>query len=190
MSDEKTARSVRATPEVFDRLKKLAQDKGLDQGAALEALLNTWDIQEAKGLVPERAADVADFDAHIQGIQSAFLRSLDLAKSAEQRARVAYQVQIDAMTNANARLEKELKEALERAEKAEIELDTVKSKLKAAEQKAKSDELMNALYQKFVTEAKAKPEKPPKGKKTLSMKTESGTTKEADTETGTITETA
>ncbi|MBR0281756.1 MAG: hypothetical protein IJQ81_09210 [Oscillibacter sp.] len=115
MADEKKVlKSIRANPTAFDRLAAIAKEGGLDQGAALEALLNTWDVQAAKGMVPERAADVADFDAHVQGIQAAFLRSLELAQSAESRARVSYQAQLDAMSATIARLQAELEEERKR----------------------------------------------------------------------------
>lgn len=120
--EEKITRSVRANKEVFQRIQEISKEKGMDQGATMEALLNAWDIQAAKGLVPERAADVADFDASIQSVQKAFLRSLDLAANAEQRARVSYQAQLDALAGSVARLEKELAEAQEAAKSATNEL--------------------------------------------------------------------
>lgn len=120
--EEKITRSVRANKEVFQRIQEISKEKGMDQGATMEALLNAWDIQAAKGLVPERAADVADFDASIQSVQKAFLRSLELSANAEQRARVSYQAQLDALAESVARLEKELAEAQEAAKSATDEL--------------------------------------------------------------------
>lgn len=108
---EQVTRSIRADAETFEKLKQICSEKGLKQGEAMEALLTAWEVQEAKGLVPERAADVADFDAHLQGIQKAFLRSLDLAQSAESRARISYAAQLDAMSGTIARLEKDLRDA-------------------------------------------------------------------------------
>ena len=121
MADEKKVlKSIRANPTAFDRLAAIAKEGGLDQGAALEALLNTWDVQAAKGMVPERAADVADFDAHVQGIQAAFLRSLELAQSAESRARVSYQAQLDAMSATITRLQAELTETRVKLDESEL----------------------------------------------------------------------
>lgn len=108
---EQVTRSIRADAETFEKLKQICSEKGLKQGEAMEALLTAWEVQEAKGLVPERAADVADFDAHLQGIQKAFLRSLDLAQSAESRARISYAAQLDAMSGTITRLEKDLRDA-------------------------------------------------------------------------------
>lgn len=167
MEDKKITRSVRANPEIFDRLKSLCNEKGLDQGAAMEALLNAWDIQEAKGLVPERAADVADFDAHVQGLQSAFLRSLDLARSAEQRARISYATQLDALAGTVARLEKELEKLKQKLENAEETADKLREKLEEsgrarfhAEKRVKELERIEAALDRFlgINETDEKPE--------------------------------
>lgn len=111
---EKVVKSIRMNPAVYERLSTVAKEGGLDAGSALESLLNAWDIQSAKGQVPERAADVADFDAAIQSAQKAFLRSLDLAQSAENRARAAYQAQLDAAAATISRLQADLEEERKR----------------------------------------------------------------------------
>lgn len=121
--ESKIVRSVRANKEVFARIQDIAKEKGMDQGATLEALINAWDIQNAKGLVPERAADIADFDSAIQRIQSAFLRSLELATGAESRARTNYAAQLDVMSSEIARLKAELTEAQNAADSAMQELE-------------------------------------------------------------------
>lgn len=190
---EKVIKSVRAVPEVFERLNTLAKAEGLDQGATLEALLNAWDVQAAKNQLPGRAADIADFDASIQSIQRAFLRSLELASTAEQRARVTYAAQLDAMSGTVARLEKELEECkAKREENAKaliLEIEARKRAEAEAEELRKgreTDTLLAAIRDQLgnLTPAKTKTKTPPK----ISTKTENGTTKEANLETGEITE--
>lgn len=133
--EKSVARSIRADKEVFSRFTEIAKDKGMNQGALLEALINAWDIQNAKGLVPERAADVADFDAALQALQKAFLRSLDLASSAESRARIGYQVQLDALSGTVARLEKELAQVTEAENKATQRADAAEERAERAEKR-------------------------------------------------------
>lgn len=149
--DKSVIKSIRGDKEVFQRLADLAKEKGMQQGAALEALLNAWDIQNAKGLVPERAADIADFDAHLQGIQKAFLRSLDLASSAEDRARVSYSAQLDAMSGTVARLEKELSETRAALDAAARTAAANLERAKAAEKRVA--ELEKAQTERNSTEA-------------------------------------
>lgn len=205
VTEEKSVtRSIRGDKEVFQRLADLAKEKGMQQGAALEALLNAWDVQNAKGLVPERAADIADFDAHLQGIQKAFLRSLDLASSAEDRARVGYSAQLDAMSGTVARLEKELADTraaldaaartaaanLERAKRAEKRV----AELEAAQaENSRTEAILTAVQ--TLLEQKAEAEKPSKKKtakppkltmeqQTLTMERHDGTTVNVNTKTG------
>lgn len=174
--ESKITRSVRAHKEIFQRLNEISKEKGMDQGATLEALLNAWDVQAAKGLVPERAADIADFDASIQAVQKAFLRSLDLASGAESRARNAYAAQLDAMSGTIARLEKDLAEAREAAESAAKELAQAiaeNGRLKAELANVGSVQAILAAYAAKLNDAKpeTKPE-PPKRKRGAKPETE------------------
>lgn len=186
MADEKKVlKSIRANPTAFDRLAAIAKEGGLDQGAALEALLNTWDVQAAKGMVPERAADVADFDAHVQGIQAAFLRSLELAQSAESRARVSYAAQLEAMSATVTRLQADLEaerkhsaslasraqELRERAERAE-------ARVMELEKGRKLEALLESLADRL--DAPTLPEsKPKRGRK---VKADAATEADAQTD--------
>lgn len=159
--ESKVVRSIRADKEVFARLQEISKEKGMNQGATLEALINAWDIQSAKGLVPERAADIADFDAAVQRIQSAFLRSIELATGAESRARNEYATQLDVMSGEIARLKAQLKEAQEAAESAAQELATAvqeNGRLKAELKKAQNNKTLEAL----LTAVAAKLEETPK----------------------------
>lgn len=163
--ESKIVRSVRANKEVFARIQEISKEKGMDQGATLEALVNAWDIQNAKGLVPERAADIADFDAAIQRIQSAFLRSLELATGAESRARNAYAAQLDVMAGEIARLKANLAEAQEAADSAATELaqylkenGRLKTELAEARKTQSLEALLTAVAAKLDAQTpKAKP---------------------------------
>ena len=93
--NEKLVRSVRADKKTFERLAKLADEFGESQGAALEALINLWDTQQAKGALAGRKSDVEDFDSHLHALQRAFLHSLDLAQNAEARALDNYRATLE-----------------------------------------------------------------------------------------------
>lgn len=186
---EKTIKSIRANQAVFDRLSAVAKEGGLDQGAALEALLNAWDVQAAKGQVPERAADVADFDAHVQGIQSAFLRSLELAQSAEARARVSYQAQLDAMTATISRLQADLEasgkrraELFQSNQELQARLDAAEARVAELEKGRKLESLLEALSDRL--DAPVLPEaKPKRGRKAKAVETEAASEEPAEAAT-------
>lgn len=156
-AEKKVIKSVRVLPSVFEKISDIAKESGMtDTGAALEAMVNAWEIQNAKGLVPERAADVADFDAHLQGIQKAFLRSLDLAQSAEAMAVTRYRVQLEAQADTIARLKTELdaeRQARIKAEKkaADMEIAATEAAKEAEEAKSRDKliELLNSVRDKL-----------------------------------------
>lgn len=133
MENEKIIKSIRGPKEVFEKLGQIAKDQGVDQGAALDALINCWNIQQAKGEIPGRAADIADFDAAIQQVQRAFLRSLELAQGAESRARASYAQQIEIYAGKLAEAEAENKRLKEMYANLNAEWHKVKDKLADAE---------------------------------------------------------
>ena len=48
-------------------------------------------MQSAKAVLTDRQTDIADYDAHLQAIQSAFLHSLEINENAERRIRAEFQ---------------------------------------------------------------------------------------------------
>lgn len=133
MENEKIIKSIRGPKETFEKLANVAKEQGIDQGAALEALLNCWNIQQAKGEIPGRAADIADFDASIQAVQRAFLRSLELAQGAESRARASYAQQIEIYAGKLAEAEGENKRLKEMYASLNADYHKYKDKLADAE---------------------------------------------------------
>ena len=56
----------------------------------MSALLNAYEVQNARAVLTDRQTDIADYDTHIQAIQSAFLRSLEINENAEKRIRTEF----------------------------------------------------------------------------------------------------
>lgn len=79
-------RTIRARKEDLDRLAELGREDFKNQPEALEALINLYDIQRSKDAIPDRKADISDFDSHLQALSRAYLHSLDLATNADARA--------------------------------------------------------------------------------------------------------
>lgn len=172
MENEKIIKSIRGPKEVFEKLGQIAKDQGVDQGAALDALINCWSIQQAKGEIPGRAADIADFDAAIQQVQRAFLRSLELAQGAESRARASYAQQIEIYAGKLAEAEAENKRLKEMYAALNADYHKYKDKLAEAEnrilelsEQVHVSELLEKLAQansamkpKTKAKAKAKPD--------------------------------
>ena len=87
--DELKTRSFRVSEEVSTKLKELCENFD-NQNSALSALLNAYEVQNAKATLTDRQTDIADYDTHIQAIQSAFLRSLEINENAEKRIRTEF----------------------------------------------------------------------------------------------------
>ena len=89
MNDEMKVRSFRISDGVAEKFKAFCSEFD-NQNAALDSLITAYEVQNAKAVLTDRKTDIADYDTHIQAIQSAFLRSLELNENAEQRVRVEF----------------------------------------------------------------------------------------------------
>ena len=90
MNEELKVRSFRLSEEVFEKIKHLSEDFD-NQNAAMESLIAAYEVQSAKAVLTDRQTDIADYDAHLQAIQSAFLHSLEINENAEKRIRSEFQ---------------------------------------------------------------------------------------------------
>ena len=88
MNEEIKTRSFRITEETAEKFKSLCMEFP-NQNAALESLINAYEIQSATAVLVDRQADISDYSSHIQALQSAFIHSLELNESAESRIRSA-----------------------------------------------------------------------------------------------------
>ena len=120
MANDKIIKSVRADSVTFDRLAALAKKDFGDggQGAALEALLNLWDLQNAKENISDRQAEIADFDMHLQALQRGYIHALDLAQDADARAMDTIRAQMESKDKIIADLQERLDVA-----KTEVKLE-------------------------------------------------------------------
>lgn len=121
MATESVVKNIRAPQTVFDKLKALTDEQFPNQGAALEALVNLWEVQAAKSAIPSRETDITDFDSHVQALQRAFIHSLEVAQNADARARDAFRQKLEA-------LEAEKTDLRQRLETAEAEKRTAQHK--------------------------------------------------------------
>ena len=75
MNEEIKTRSFRITEETAEKFKSLCMEFP-NQNAALESLINAYEIQSATAVLVDRQADISDYSSHIQALQSAFIHSL------------------------------------------------------------------------------------------------------------------
>ncbi len=133
MTDELKPRSFRVTEDTAERFKQLCTSFG-NQNSALDALINAYEVQQAKAVLSDRQTDINDYDTHLQALQSAFLRSLELNENAEKRIRQEFQRQLESkdltITDLQERIrtaEQDKQTALEQVKEIEVERDKIQT---------------------------------------------------------------
>ena len=86
---EKKVRSIRADDEVYAKFKEVCEQAG-GQNEALSALISSYELETAKGMLPGQATSIDDFKSRIDGVIRAYISALDLSVSAEERVRADY----------------------------------------------------------------------------------------------------
>ena len=138
MNDEMKVRSFRISDSVAEKFKAFC-DEFDNQNVALDSLIATYEMQNAKSMLMDRKTEIAEFDTHIQAIQSAFLRSLELNKNAEQRVRTEFNSQLSSKDETIMQLQAEKAKAMEQTEQYKTSYDKVvqdtNKQLKAMQEK-------------------------------------------------------
>ena len=93
-NDDLKVKSFRISEETTDKFKSVCADFD-NQNAALAALINAYEIQNAKSVLSTRQTELEDYDVHLQALQRAFLQSLELNTNAEERIRNEFARQLD-----------------------------------------------------------------------------------------------
>ena len=86
---EKKVRSIRADDEVYAKFKEVCEQAG-GQNEALSALISSYELETAKGMLPGQSTSIDDFKSRIDGVIRAYISALDLSVSAEERVRADY----------------------------------------------------------------------------------------------------
>lgn len=139
MSEIKT-RSFRAEQSTLDRFTEISKDFE-NQGAALESLIQAYELQNAKAVLTTRQTDVEDFDSHLQAIQSAFLHSLEIAENADERVRLEFQKSLESKDKLIASFQ-------ERCEQSERQCFDLEAKIEelSARNRSLDSELASSLH--------------------------------------------
>jgi hypothetical protein len=89
MNEEIKVHSFRILDSVLEKFMTFYNDFD-NQNLALDSLINAYEVQNVKARLVDRQTDIADYDMHIQALQSAFLRSSELNENAERRIRAEF----------------------------------------------------------------------------------------------------
>ena len=160
MNDEMKVRSFRISDSVAEKFKAFCSEFD-NQNAALDSLIATYEMQNAKSVLMDRKTEIADLDTHIQAIQSAFLRSLELNENAEPRVRTEFNSLLSSKDETIIQLQTEKAKALEQVEQYKSSYDKVvqdtDKQLKAIQEKvSKNNQALQNEKERADTEQKAR----------------------------------
>lgn len=125
MNEEMKVRSFRISDSVLEKFKAFCNDFD-NQNLALDSLINAYEVQNAKAILVDRQTDIADYDMHIQALQSAFLRSLELNENAERRIRAEFKSLLSSKDEIIMQLQSEKTQAQEQSEQDRHAYNTLK----------------------------------------------------------------
>lgn len=86
MSEIKQA-NFRIKTEDAEAFRAFCEEKGLQQAEGFAAMLQAVEMANAKQMLSDRTTEIANFEAHINAINAAYLFSLELNENAEDRIR-------------------------------------------------------------------------------------------------------
>ena len=163
MADELKNRSIRIDEDTFSKFKEIASENFANQNECLNELVKIYELDQGKKLLPDRKAEIENFEALLVQIQNAFIHSLEMNHNAELRVRGEFEAQleekdlklqseVDKSTSYFEEL-KSLKEALEKihAQNKNLDLENkgLKESLKVCREEIDSNE---EKYKKEVSE--------------------------------------
>ena len=160
MNDEVKVRSFRISDSVAEKFKAFCGEFD-SQNAALDSLITTYEMQNAKSVLMDRKTEIAEFDTHIQAIQSAFLRSLELNENAEQRVKTEFNSLLSSKDETIMQLQAEKAKAMEQTEQYKTSYDKVvqdtDKQLKAMQEKvSENSQALQNEKERADTEQKAR----------------------------------
>lgn len=142
--------NFRINSESADKFRAFCEEQNLNQAQGFDHLIQVLELDRAKAITPDRAVEIEEFERHAKALLSAYMYSLEIAGSAEERVLEQYRSKLESkdatildlqtkMEEAKAKLEKmetEVREAVESQKKAEDRLLGAKERMEAAEKMA------------------------------------------------------
>ena len=138
---EKKVRSIRADDEVYAKFKEVCEQAG-GQNEALSALISSYELETAKGMLPGQATSIDDFKSRIDGvIYTALSEQSEQAQIAHQAEITELRSMCDLAQDKALQAEKQREQAEKIANMATEQVEQLKTKVSELMAKAsQSDE--------------------------------------------------
>lgn len=95
MADELKNRSIRIDEDTFSKFKEIASENFANQNECLNELVKVYELDQGKKLLPDRKAEIENFEACLVQIQNAFIHSLEMNYNAELRVKGEFESQLE-----------------------------------------------------------------------------------------------
>lgn len=95
MADELKNRSIRIDEDTFSKFKEIASENFANQNECLNELVKVYELDQGKKLLPDRKAEIENFEALLVQIQNAFIHSLEMNHNAELRVKGEFESQLE-----------------------------------------------------------------------------------------------
>ena len=146
-------KSFRVTDEVVAKLKELQSPGCPTTDSVLRMLINTYELELAKEVIPERKTEITNFQMKARGLVEAYLHSVELNQDAEARIRLEFVEDLNrnkkTIDNCMTQIDmlKEQKRALEEdARKAgDLQRDLVAARARVGEVEADAKQRLDDL---------------------------------------------
>ena len=76
--EQATVRSLRITDDVMALFKQIQSETGYTQDGVLKMLINSFQLEKARSILPDREVEISNFQNKLNEILDAYVHSLQL----------------------------------------------------------------------------------------------------------------
>lgn len=138
MAEELKNRSIRADEDTFTKFKQIASENFTNQNQCLNELIKIYELDQGKQLMPDRKAEIENFEMHIDQLQNMFLHSLQMNYDAEARVKMNFKTELEEK-------DRKLQAEVEKSTSYFEELNSVKAQIEDKDNKIKELEAEKSI---------------------------------------------
>lgn len=137
--------NFRIDSDTADRFRTFCEEAGLNQAQGFDHIMTVMEMDKAKSIVPERMTEIEEFERHTKAMLSAYLGSLEIAKSTEERVLEQFRAKIESKDETIIQLQNRLKEQMDLVIEARNEsMELINEKMAAEEERKAAVERMKS----------------------------------------------
>ena len=151
--EKKQPRGIRLTEDTFNKFKNIVEDLGGDQQQALAKLMEVYELEKGKEILPEMRESIETFEGYVFAAIGMYRQVLEKCQDMKALVRTEYDAMLRSKDTIIQELQEKLETAKEIAEKTEAMEQQYKGLLKEAEEA--KDNFESLLKQEIESSDKA-----------------------------------